>query len=326
MSELAQVLRPILPSADPRVLVDASTGDDAAVYQLSDDRALVVTVDFFSPLVDDPEDFGRIAVANALSDLYAMGARPLFGLNLFAFPRARLDEGLAEGILAGGFEKAAEAGVPVLGGHSIDDPEPKYGMVAVGEVHPDRMITNAGARVGDLLYLTKPLGTGVITTALKADAAPEAVVRQAVTTMTTLNSTASDIAVRQGVRAGTDVTGYGLLGHLRALLRASGVSARIHAGRVPMIPGALELAGAGHVSGGSRRNARDLAPDLDVAPGVAEDTLALLTDAQTSGGLLLCVPVEGAAEIEEEFQSYNIAAARIGSVESGDPGRILVTE
>lgn len=324
MSELAQVLRPILPSADPRILVDASTGDDAAVYRLTPARALVVTVDFFSPVVDDPEDFGRIAVANALSDLYAMGAKPLFGLNLFAFPRAQLGEGIAEAILAGGFEKALEAGIPVLGGHSIDDPEPKYGMVAVGECHPDRIITNRAGGPGDVLFLTKPLGTGVITTALKNDAAPPSVVARAVESMTRLNATASQVAVGQGLRAGTDVTGYGLLGHLRALARASGVAAVVEARKVPVLEGARELAAAGQVPGGSKRNARDLDADVDFEPAVDAVTRTLLADAQTSGGLLLCVPASAVAEIERTFQSERIAAARIGHLVEGEPGTIAV--
>ena len=199
MSELTQVLRHVLPVEDPNVLVGHTTGDDAAVYRLSDDRALVVTADFFTPIVDDPFDFGRIAAANALSDLYAMGARALFGLNLVGFPRKLLMEGLLEEILRGGGEVCRDAGIPVLGGHSIDDPEPKFGMVAVGEAHPERLITNAGARPGDVLVLTKPLGTGVVTTAIKADAAPADVVARAVEVMASLNRGASEAALDAGV-------------------------------------------------------------------------------------------------------------------------------
>lgn len=324
MSELAQVLRPLLPSDDPRVLVDSSTGDDAAVYRLTPARALVVTLDFFSPVVDDPRDFGRIAAANALSDLYAMGAKPLFALNLFAFPRAHLGEGIAEEILAGGAEVAARAGIPVLGGHSIDDPEPKYGMVGVGEVHPDRLVTNAGANPGDVLFLTKPLGTGVITTALKADAAPPSVVARAVESMATLNAAPSEVMVRLGVTAATDVTGYGLLGHLRTLARASGVSAEIEAARVPILEGARELAGGGHVPGGTKRNSRDLDPDLELSPGIDPVTRILLCDAQTSGGLLLAVPASRVAEAEKELAGVAPVVARIGHLTGGTPGRIRV--
>lgn len=324
MAELAQVLRPLLPTDDPRVLVDATTGDDAAVYRLTPARALVVTVDFFSPVVDDPRDFGRIAAANALSDLYAMGARPLFALNLFAFPRAHLGEGLAEEILAGGAEVAREAGIPVLGGHSIDDPEPKYGMVAVGEVHPDRLLTNAAGKAGDVLLLTKPLGTGVITTALKADAAPPSVVARAVAIMAALNREASQVAVRLGVKAATDITGFGLLGHLRALARASGVSAQVDASRVPILEGARDLAAAGHVPGGSKRNSRDLDPDLVMGPGIDPVTRTLLCDAQTSGGLLLAVPPSKVAAVEKALAGAAPVVARIGRLVEGRPGRIEV--
>jgi len=324
MAELAQVLRPILPSGDPRVLVDASTGDDAAVYRLTPARALVVTVDFFSPLVDDPRDFGRIAAANALSDIYAMGGRPLFALNLFAFPRQHLGEGLAEEILQGGFETAREAGIPVLGGHSVDDPEPKYGMVAVGEAHPDRLVTNAAGRPGDVLLLTKPLGTGVITTALKADAAPPSVVARAVRSMSSLNRTASEVMVRLGVKCATDVTGFGLLGHLRALARASGTAAVVDAARVPILEGARELAAAGHVPGGTKRNSRDLDADLRLGPDVEPVTRTLLCDAQTSGGLLMAVPPPVVAGVEKALTSAGIKAYRVGRLTSGTPGQMEV--
>lgn len=325
MAELAQVLRPLLPTNDPRVLVDATTGDDAAVYRLTPARALVVTVDFFSPVVDDPRDFGRIAGANALSDLYAMGARPLFALNLFAFPRAHLGEGLAEEILRGGAEVAAEAGIPILGGHSIDDPEPKYGMVAVGEAHPDRLVTNTGGRTGDVLLLTKPLGTGVIATALKADAAPPSVVARAVRTMSALNREASQVMVGQGVVGATDVTGFGLLGHLRALARASGVAAQVEASRVPILEGARELAAAGHVPGGTKRNSRDLDPDLTMAPGIDPVTRILLCDAQTSGGLLMAVPASKVASVEKALADVGVPVSRIGRLVQGRPGSLSVT-
>jgi selenide,water dikinase len=325
MAELAQVLRPLLPVQDPRVLVDAASGDDAAVYRLTPARALVVTVDFFSPVVDDPRDFGRIAAANALSDVYAMGARPLFGLNLFAFPRQHLGEGLAEEILLGGADKAREAGIPVLGGHSVDDPEPKYGMVAVGEAHPDRLVTNAAGRPGDVLILTKPLGTGVITTALKADAAPPSVLARAVEIMATLNRKASEVMVKAGVRAATDVTGFGLLGHLRSLARASGVSAQVEADRVPLLEGARELAAAGHVPAGSKRNSRDLDQDLELHARIDPVTRTLLCDAQTSGGLLMAVPPSQVAAVEKALRAAAPVTARIGHLTGGAPGRIEVS-
>jgi selenide,water dikinase len=324
MSELTQVLRHLVPMDDPNSLVDASTGDDAAVYRIAPDRALVVTADFFTPIVDDPFDFGRIAAANALSDLYAMGARPLFALNLVGFPRHLLGEGLLEEILRGGGEVCRDAGIAVLGGHSIDDAEPKFGLVGVGEAHPDRLITNTAARPGDLLVLTKPLGTGVVTTALKADHAPAAVVRRAVESMTTLNRAAAEAAEACGVRAGTDVTGFGLLGHLRNLLRASGVTATLRWAGIPLISGAVDLATRGHVPGGTRRNLADTAADVDWGPGVPQPVRILMADAQTSGGLLLCVAPARVSELLDRLGGRAPAAAVIGVVAEGRAGEISV--
>lgn len=324
MAELAQVLRPLLPVDDPRALVDASTGDDAAVYLVSDDRALVVTVDFFTPMIDDPFDFGRIAAANALSDVYAMGARPLFGLNLLGFPRKLLSEGIAERILEGGAAVAREAGIAVLGGHSVDDPEPKFGMVAVGEVEPDRIVRNVGARAGALLVLTKPLGTGVITTALKADAAPPGAVEGAVRSMTTLNAAAARAMTAVGVQAATDVTGFGLLGHLSRMLRASGVAGELDAAAVPLLEGARKLASGGHVPGGTRRNLADLAADLDFAREVDEVTRLLLADAQTSGGLLMAVEAGRADALVDALATEGVTAATVGRVAEGRAGQVRV--
>jgi len=324
MSELTQVLRHLVPVDDPDALVDASTGDDAAVYRIAPDRALVVTADFFTPIVDDPFDFGRIAAANALSDIYAMGARPLFALNLVGFPRKLLGEGILEEILRGGGEVCRDAGIPVLGGHSIDDAEPKFGMVAVGEVHPDRMVTNAGARPGDVLVLTKPLGTGVVATAIKAGAAPEALVRDAVQVMATLNRAAAEAGSAAGVRAGTDITGFGLLGHLRNLLRASGHAATLRWRDVPFLEGAGGLAAAGHVPGGSKRNLADTADDVAWSGDIPEEVRALMADAQTSGGLLLCVPSASVNDLMHRLADSAPAAAVIGEVIEGRPGRITV--
>ena len=319
MSELAQVLRHLLPVEDPQALVDASTGDDAAVYRIGPDRALVVSTDFFTPIVDDPFDFGRIGAANALSDLYAMGARPLFGLNLVCFPRSLLDEGLLEEIVRGGAEVCQEAGIAVLGGHSIDDPEPKFGMVAVGEVDPARMVTNAGARVGDRLVLSKPIGSGVVATAIKAGTASSDVVARAVEVMATLNRDAATVMLSHGVRAATDVTGFGLLGHLRALLRSSGVSARLRASAVPLLAGALELVDAGHVPGGTRRNQDDL--EASVTWGEVPAPLrTLLCDAQTSGGLLMAVPESGAGALMAGLRAAGTpTAAMIGELTDDEP-------
>ncbi len=324
MAELTRALRHLVPVPDPNALVDATTGDDAAVYRLSDERALVVTTDFFTPIVDDPYDFGRIAATNALSDVYAMGGRPLFALNLVAFPRRLLDDGLLEEILRGGGDVCAGAGIPVLGGHSIDDPEPKYGLVAIGEVHPERIVTNAGARPGDVLVLTKPLGAGVVTTAIKASAAPEAVVARAVEVMATLNRGASEAMLAAGARAATDVTGFGLLGHLRSLARSSGVGAEVRAGTVPLLEGALDLVAAGHVPGGSKRNLADVAPDVTWDEAVPPDLRTLLCDAQTSGGLLVSVPPERAETLLGGLDGRAPAAAVIGRIVEGRAGSIAV--
>jgi selenide,water dikinase len=325
MSELTQVLRHLAPVEDPAALVDASAGDDAAVYRLSADRALVVTVDFFTPIVDDPFDFGRIAAANALSDVYAMGARPLFALNLVAFPRELLGEGLLEEIVRGGSAACSLAGVPILGGHSIDDTEPKYGLVAVGEVHPERMLRNAGARPGDVLVLTKPIGSGVVATAIKAGAAPDAVIAAAVEVMSALNEGASRAALMAGVRAGTDVTGFGLLGHLHRMLRASGAAADVRAAAVPLIEGAADLAAAGHVPGGSERNAADLRGAVSWDPSIARPLRTLLTDAQTSGGLLLCVEPDALDDLRAGLDGNALASAVVGSVTEGTAGAITVS-
>ncbi len=323
MAELAQVLRHLTPTEDPNALVDASTGDDAAVYLLDDGRALVVTLDFFTPLVDDPYDFGRIAAANALSDIYAMGAKPLFALNLLGFPRELLGEGLAEEVIRGGAEVARIAGIPIMGGHSVDDPEPKYGMVVIGEAAPDALVTNTKARPGDRLILTKPLGTGIIATAIKADQAPQAVMDAAIASMTTLNRAASECMIRAGVEAATDVTGFGLLGHLHNMLAHSGVAARIDASTVPVLDGVRDLALAGHVPGGSQRNLDDLTAHVSFGDVDDIDKL-ILSDAQTSGGLLMAVNSEVLAGLLEDLAAREILAAVVGEVVEGPAGRIEV--
>jgi len=318
------VLRHVLPSEDAKALVDASTGDDAAVYLLDPDRALVVTTDFFTPIVDDPFQFGQIAAANALSDLYAMGASPLFALNLLAFPRDHLEEGSVGEILRGGAEKAREAGIPILGGHSIDDPEPKFGMVAVGQVRPDSMTTNAAARPGDRLVLTKAIGTGIIATAIKEGGAGPDVVEAAVRSMVALNRGAAEAAVSLGIRAVTDVTGFGLLGHLRQMLRASGVAGRIESESVPLLPGALELAATSRFPGGSVRNLADVRLDVDFPDEMQENRRLLLADAQTSGGLLIATPPHLLSELLARLEKAAPLAAVVGEIEEGPPGRLRV--
>jgi selenide, water dikinase len=308
------------------VLVDASTSDDAAVYRITDERALVATVDFFTPIVDEPYDFGRIAAANALSDIYAMGARPLFALNLIGFPRDLLGTGMLEEIVRGGGEIALQAGIAVIGGHSIDDSEPKFGMCVIGEGHPDLLTRNSGARAGDVLILTKPVGTGIIATAVKRGVAPEDVVRSAVEVMTTLNRGAAEAMIRVGVSAATDVTGFGLPGHLRNMLRASGVAAEVSAALVPLLPGVAELAADGCIPGGTKRNVQDLAADMEWDPALTELQRLVFCDAQTSGGLLISVPAARADSLLVELAAESTPiAAVIGRVVEAPPGRITVT-
>jgi selenide,water dikinase len=316
----AAALEPIvrgLPAVDdPRVLVSSGSADDAAVIRVSDELALVLTIDFFTPVVDDPYDFGRIAAANALSDVYAMGAAPLAAMNVVAFPLERLGGDVLREILRGGADVAALAGAPIVGGHSIDDPEPKYGLSVTGTVHPDELITNAGARPGDALVLTKPLGVGAVVTARKRGLRDDELLAGAVATMVALNDRASAAAREAGAHALTDVTGFGLLGHLHSMGRASGVAARVEAAAVPALDGALELlAGADAVSGGSARNREHAASFASFSDGVAEARRRLVCDATTSGGLLVAVAPGRAAEIP---------GAVVGEVVAGEPGSIAV--
>jgi selenide, water dikinase len=299
------------------------TADDAGVYRLSDELALVQTVDFFTPIVDDPYDFGRIAAANALSDLYAMGARPLTALNLVAFSLEQLGtETLAE-ILRGGAQIAAEAGVAIVGGHSIDDPEPKYGMAVTGVAHPERVVRNSTARAGDRLFLTKPLGAGAISTAAKRGRAGAELIARATEVMTTLNARAAEAALAVGPTAMTDVTGFGLLGHLRELTIASGVSAAVEAATVPVMDGVLALLEDGDgVSGGNRRNREFAAAFTSFGEHVPEQLRALLADPMTSGGLLVAVAPELAGEMEETLLAAAPETVAIGSLGAGEPGQI----
>jgi len=311
--------------ADPDLLVGFDTADDAAVYRLRDDLAIVVTTDFFTPIVDDPYDWGRIAATNALSDVYAMGGAPLLALNLVGWPRDGLPFELLARVLEGGAAAATAAGCLIAGGHSIDDAEPKYGLAVVGTVDPGRVLTNAGARPGDVLVLTKPIGLGVISTAVKREIASPELLAIAVSVMTTLNDTARDAALEVGVNAATDVTGFGLLGHLRELCVASGTGAVVHATTVPVIEGVRELIGAGMVAGGTQRNHTFVAEDVDFGELTLPEQL-LLADAQTSGGLLLSVPEDRADRLLDACRTRGtMAAAAIGVVTGDRPGsRITV--
>jgi selenide,water dikinase len=323
--DLGRVLQHLPSIVDPRVLVDAATRDDAAVFRLSDDRALVATTDFFTPIVDDPRAWGAIAAANALSDVYAMGGAPLFALNLVGWPREKVPFEVLGEVMAGAVEVTQRARCPMLGGHSIDVLEPIFGLVVIGEVHPDRALTNAGACAGDLLVLTKPLGTGILATALKRDALLEAGMAEAVRSMTTLNEGAAHAALEVGVSAATDVTGFGLLGHLGNILTASKVAAEIAFESLPILPHVLSLAGRGIVPGGSQRNLAAAADVADWADDLTATERIVCVDAQTSGGLLLAVPPENEAALLAALRRAETpAAAVIGRLTPGPVGRIRV--
>jgi selenium donor protein len=298
--ELGQVLGALPPIVDPNVLTASASRDDAAVYRIATDRALVATLDFFTPIVDDPSDFGAIAAANSISDVYAVGARPLFALGITAFPREKLSTGLLEKIVSGGAAKMTEAGIAVVGGHSVDDPEPKFGYTVIGEVHPDHMVGHDGARAGDVLFLTKPLGSGLVATAIKRGLCPPALERLAIEVMSMLNRRASEAMLAAGATAATDVTGYGLIGHLGNL--AGGADIDLHA--VPFMDGVRDLAERDLFPDGSRRNYAAYRDQVDWGE-LAEIDQRMLCDAQTSGGLLVAIPPERAS---------GFSGARIGTI------------
>lgn len=308
------------PNDDPRLLVDASTGDDAAVWKLDDDRALVFTADFITPLVDDAATWGRIAAANSVSDIYAMGGRPLLAINLVGWNTEELPTELLGDVLEGASSIATEGGFVIAGGHTVDDPEPKFGLAVIGEVHPDRMLTNAGLRSGQSLVLTKPLGIGVISTAVKRgeDAPLEAAVAQ----MTRLNDDAARIATAAGATGATDVTGFGLLGHLGRAALESSVDVAIEVASVLFIDGVRELADAGFIPGGSQRNLAHASERLD--QGDVDDlTTVLLADAQTSGGLVFGVDPDQVDAVMAELTETGHTAAVIGSTTEGTGQTLL---
>ena len=316
---LARLLEGIRVHEDPNLLVGFDRSDDASVYKLSQDLALVQTVDFFPPIADDPYLFGQIAAANALSDVYAMGGEPKLCLNIMAVPKDMPPEAVHD-LLRGGYDKVYEAGALITGGHSILDDEPKYGLAVTGFVHPDRMLTNSGAKPGDVLLFTKPIGIGVLTTAAKADLAPPQAMERAYTLMTTLNKAARDVMVQYRVHACTDVTGFGLLGHGLEMAQGSGVELEIDVGAVDFIPEAAELARMGILPEGMYRN-RSFAGD-SVDPGTAELWQQdLLYDPQTSGGLLMAVDPEDAEALYEALRPAVPSAQRIGTVREYQGGR-----
>ena len=304
------MLRQLPVIEDPNLLVGISTGDDAAVYKMSDDMAIISTVDFFPPIVDDPFKFGEIAAANALSDVYAMGGKPVIALNIVGFPVDLPHDILGE-ILSGGASKAQEAGVLIVGGHTVDDAEPKYGMSVTGVVHPGKQVTNAGARPGDVLVLTKPIGTGIITTAGKQERVGEETLERAVNVMSELNSKASKAMMHVGVNSCVDITGFGLLGHLRLIAAGSGVSAQVKVSDVPVIEGVQELLNMGIAPGGTHRNLESLEGVVDWHPDISAQTQILLADAQTSGGLLMSVAPE---KLDELLAALGHADVKTGAV------------
>jgi selenide,water dikinase len=310
---------------DDRDLIDYRTSDDAGVYRLDGAHALVQTVDFFTPIVDDPFAYGQIAAANALSDVYAMGGRPLTALAIAAFPK-EAERSILHEIFAGGLDKLREAGVALLGGHTVQDPEIKFGYAITGDVDPARVLANAGAKPGDALILTKPIGTGIIATALKFGRAPQSAIDAATRSMAALNKAAAGVlgAVAPGVvHACTDITGFGLIGHASEMAIASGCTLEIHAGRVPLLDGARALV-QGNIPGGARTNRDHFAGGVSVAPGVEGDLIDLLSDPQTSGGLLIAVDEPEAAALEAALEAGGVLGRRIGRAIAPGPARINV--
>jgi selenide,water dikinase len=313
------------PTADGNVLVGLERPDDAGVYRLSDELALVQTVDYFTPVVDDPRTFGMIAAANALSDVWAIGGRPVTALNIVCFPSGRMEIEVLRQILAGGLEKLREAGCALVGGHSVDDNELKYGLAVTGLVHPDRFVASVGARPGDVLVLTKPLGTGVIATALKGGVAGADAVEAATVSMTALNKRASELMLEHGAMACTDVTGFGLVGHACDMLVGADCGLVIRPGDLPLLPGATDLAGEGLMPAGLHRNREYYACRFDIEKAVPEGVRDLLFDPQTSGGLLVALPADAAGSyVRALHDEGNAHAALIGEFVPDHPGRIVI--
>jgi selenium donor protein len=322
---LREVLATMSASTDTSVMIDGSTADDAAVYRISDELAIVQTVDFFTPIVDDPCQFGAIAAANSLSDIYAMGARPIFAVSVVGFPSNRLPIEVLSRILRGAEVKAAEAGISILGGHTIDDTEPKFGLAVTGVIDPDKILANSNCRPGDILILTKPIGTGILTTALKQgrlDREDQTALEQS---MAALNADAAAAMQTVGVHSCTDVTGFGLLGHLLEMMNGSDTTAIVEAKAVPLLPGASDAAAAGVIPGGTLNNETYTADSVTYDDRVSSVTRALLNDAQTSGGLLIAVPTDSEATLLAELTNHGVRdAATIGKVVSSEDKRITV--
>ncbi|MGY0693510.1 selenide, water dikinase SelD [Virgibacillus sp. FSP13] len=324
-ADLSQVLRSLPPTVqNPNLLVGLDTSDDAGVYKLNDDTALVQTVDFFTPIVDDPYSFGQVAAANAISDVYAMGGTPITALNIVAFPIFTLDKSILAEILRGAGDKLAEAGVALVGGHSIDDKEPKFGLAVTGTVHPDKVRTNTGAKPGDKLILTKPIGVGIYSTSIKNDLLSEEEVSRVTEVMTTLNKTASETMGAYDVHACTDVTGFGLLGHASEMAQGSNVEIQINAGSVPILPRVKELAESGAVPGGTKNNF-DHVKDIVTFPETMDQIDKwMLCDAVTSGGLFISVADEDADSLLSDLLEKGVEAEIVGEVVDGNSGQITV--
>ncbi len=308
------LLHKLPKQTDPNVLIGYETGDDAGVYRLSDDLALVQTVDFFTPIVDDPYTFGEIAAANSLSDVYAMGGRPISALSIVGFPQSGRDISILERIVQGGAAKMQEAGCAVIGGHSIGDEEIKFGYAVTGLIDPRRVLSNAGARPGDRLVLTKRIGTGIIATALKTNAASDAALRAAIESMATLNRAASETALKFAVHAATDITGFGLLGHARNVAVASSVSLILNHRMIEFLPDALGYSRQGFLPGGLKRNSEFVSGCVEFTGDIPEEVRNLLYDPQTSGGLLLAVNAKEAAALLDTLRENGVAAQEVGEV------------
>ena len=309
----------------PNLLVGNDTGDDAAVYRLDNNTAIVVTVDFFTPITDDPYEFGSVAAANSLSDVYAMGGKPLVALNVVGFPAELAVEMLGD-VLRGGYDKATEAGCLIVGGHTVDDAEPKYGLSVVGLVEPGREVSNANAQPGDVLVLTKPIGTGIITTGCKQGITPDAILKNAVDVMATLNKGAAEAMMRTGINSCTDITGFGLMGHLQGMARGSNVGAVINASAVPVLPGVWDLLEKNVVPGGTFRNMNGVDDSVDWDEEISDQQRLLLCDAQTSGGLLIAVTKGKVDQLISELETSGVETrALVGEITSENAGRIRVT-
>ncbi len=324
---LERILADLPMPDDAKVLVGLNTADDAAVYKLQDDTAIVQTVDFITPIVDDPYHFGAIAAANALSDIYAMGGRPVFALNIVGFPSNRLPMEILREILKGAQDKAKEAGVSIIGGHTVDDTEPKFGLAVTGLVHPDKILTNATAKPGDVLILTKPLGLGILTTAIKRGMVDERTAEEAIGLMSTLNRKAADTMSEFKVNACTDITGFGLLGHLKEMVKASGVDSEVYAEKVPVIEHAKDFITANVIPGGTLNNLDFVSDCVEWSQGISRTIKIILCDAQTSGGLLISIPSNAGTRLEQALRANDIAGASIvGQITSVGDGKIVVRQ